>query len=66
MGVGGRVESRREVQSSGILRGDPRGEQGKEHEDDDQHDAGCGQRIMARIAGNLATERDGWRGQVRL
>src|SRR5271170_6362128 len=61
-----RIEARRQINGSWILRRDPGSEQGEDHEDDDQHDAGCRQRIVAGISGYRAAERDGRGGQVSL
>ncbi len=57
--AGWRVESCGEIDGGGILRRDPGSEEREDYKDDDEHDAGCGQRIMARISGDPTTQRDG-------
>ncbi len=57
-----RVEPHGQVDGGRILRGDPVSEQGECNEDDDQHHAHCGERIVAGISCNPAAERDGGGG----
>src|SRR5580704_568474 len=45
--VGWRVEARRQIYGGGILRRNPGSEKGEDHEDDDQHDSGCCQWVVA-------------------
>ena len=54
-----RVETRGQMDRSGVLWRDPRSEQREDHEDYYQHYARGGERIVPGISGNPMAERDG-------